>query len=63
MSKTNNKRLKTACIGQCYRLNGFCEGCGRTNEEIQDWILLTQKQRDAILSTPIATDKSNNKEK
>jgi len=56
------KKYKTACIGQCYRLKGFCESCGRTDTEIQDWILLTHKERDAILGTPISLDILNNKD-
>ncbi|PAJ76353.1 DUF1289 domain-containing protein [Pseudoalteromonas sp. NBT06-2] len=56
-AKTKKKQYKTACIGQCHRLKGFCEGCGRTITEIQDWILLTQKEKETILNTPIFFDK------
>jgi len=57
-TKNKKKQYKTACIGQCYRLKGYCEGCGRTVTEIQDWILLTQKERDIILNTPISIIKA-----
>ncbi|WP_278369440.1 DUF1289 domain-containing protein, partial [Pseudoalteromonas lipolytica] len=43
---------KTDCIGQCHRLNGYCTGCGRTNDEIFDWIILSEKEKCAILNTP-----------
>lgn len=45
-------RYKTNCIGQCQRLKGYCTGCGRTNEEIFDWVILTKEQQQAILVMP-----------
>jgi len=59
MSQKNKKQLKTACIGQCMRLKGYCQSCGRTEAEIYDWILLTQKQRDAIIGTPVSFEQSD----
>lgn len=47
----NNKNLKTDCVGQCHRLNGYCTGCGRTNDEIFDWILLSDKEKQQILNS------------
>ena len=54
MKKLKPSQLKTACIGQCHRLSGYCTGCGRTEDEIYDWILLTQRERDVILASPRA---------
>lgn len=62
MPKIKKTQYKTACIGQCYRLKGFCEGCGRTDTEIQDWILLTQREREQILKMPISLNIINNKD-
>jgi len=59
MSQKNKKQLKTACIGQCMRLKGYCESCGRTEAEIYDWILLTQKEKDAIIGTEVSFEQYN----
>ncbi|MFM9745612.1 DUF1289 domain-containing protein [Streptomyces brasiliscabiei] len=39
-------------MGQCHRLKGYCTGCGRTSEEIFDWIILSESEKQAILHTP-----------
>ncbi|CAM4431900.1 DUF1289 domain-containing protein [Pseudoalteromonas ostreae] len=44
--------LKTDCIGKCHRLKGYCGGCGRTSDEIFDWIILSDQEKQAILGTP-----------
>lgn len=44
--------LKTDCIGKCHRLKGYCSGCGRTSDEIFDWIILSDQEKQAILATP-----------
>ena len=51
-NEKNNNDYKTDCIGQCHRLKGYCAGCGRTNEEIFDWIILSDTEKKAILATP-----------
>lgn len=43
---------KTDCIGQCHRLKGYCTGCGRTSEEIFDWVILSESEKQAVLHTP-----------
>lgn len=45
-------KFKTDCIGQCHRLKGHCTGCGRSNEEIFDWIILSDNEKAQILKTP-----------
>ena len=52
MRNTNksNSKLKTDCLGICERRSGYCTGCGRTNEEIFDWIILSEKEKAAILT-------------
>ncbi|MEL0631498.1 DUF1289 domain-containing protein [Pseudoalteromonas carrageenovora] len=58
MRKSNqNKKLsklKTDCLGICERRSGFCTGCGRTNEEIFDWIILSEEEKKVILEMPRA---------
>ncbi|WP_286740727.1 MULTISPECIES: DUF1289 domain-containing protein [unclassified Pseudoalteromonas] len=50
----SNTKLKTDCLGICERRCGYCTGCGRTNEEIFDWIILSQEEKNAILAQPRA---------
>jgi len=51
-NKNNSNNYKTDCVGKCHRLNGYCTGCGRTNEEIFDWVILSDSEKQAILVTP-----------
>ncbi|WP_404343966.1 DUF1289 domain-containing protein [Pseudoalteromonas mariniglutinosa] len=44
--------FKTDCIGQCHRLKGYCTGCGRSSDEIFDWIILSDSEKQAILTMP-----------
>lgn len=39
------------CISICRidQATGWCEGCGRTLEEIADWPMLTNREKRAIL--------------
>ncbi|MBQ4833406.1 DUF1289 domain-containing protein [Pseudoalteromonas sp. MMG010] len=53
MQNTNQtSKYKTDCKGICERLSGYCKGCGRTNEEIFDWIILSDDEKKAILAMP-----------
>lgn len=38
------------CIGHCSTSLGdsVCKGCGRTAEEVDQWLLLDEKQKQAI---------------
>ncbi|WP_372762552.1 DUF1289 domain-containing protein [Pseudoalteromonas sp.] len=51
---STRSKFKTDCIGVCQRRSGVCTGCGRTNEEIFDWIILSEDEKQAILATPRA---------
>ena len=51
-SKKPTSQFKTDCIGQRHRLNGYCTGCGRSNDEIFDWIILSEQEKQSILNTP-----------
>ena len=37
---------------QSTHLKTDCTGCGRTSDEIFDWIILTDEQKQAILASP-----------
>jgi predicted Fe-S protein YdhL (DUF1289 family) len=50
----NTFKFKTDCLGICERRSGYCSGCGRTNEEIFDWIILSDEEKKTILATPRA---------
>lgn len=50
--KKPTSAYKTDCIGQCDRRKGICEGCGRTSDEIFDWIILSDSEKKRILATP-----------
>lgn len=50
----NTSKFKTDCIGVCERRSGICTGCGRTNEEIFEWIILSEDEKKAILAQPRA---------
>jgi len=56
MRKTNKNtsKLKSDCLGICERRGGYCTGCGRTNEEIFDWIILSEEEKKVILEMPRA---------
>jgi predicted Fe-S protein YdhL (DUF1289 family) len=45
-------KFKTDCLGICERRSGICKGCGRTNDEIFDWIILSEEEKKIILETP-----------
>ena len=45
-------KFKTDCLGICERRSDICKGCGRTNDEIFDWIILSEDEKKIILETP-----------
>lgn len=51
-SHKENSQFKTDCVGQCHRLKGYCTSCGRSNDEIFDWIILSEQEKQTILNTP-----------
>ncbi|ASM56201.1 hypothetical protein PNIG_b0649 [Pseudoalteromonas nigrifaciens] len=53
-TKTSKSKFKTDCIGVCQRRSGLCTGCGRTNDEIFEWIILSEDEKKVILATPRA---------
>ena len=41
--------IKSPCVKVCKLEGGVCKGCGRTQDEIREWLILTEKQRDLIM--------------
>jgi predicted Fe-S protein YdhL (DUF1289 family) len=41
--------MKSPCKKECKLENLVCQGCGRTLDEIKNWVFLTDEQREAII--------------
>ena len=41
--------IKSPCIKICKLENGVCIGCGRTQGEIREWVIMTDSQREVIM--------------
>ena len=48
--------IKSPCTRKCYLDHGYCEGCGRSVQEIAGWPNLTAKEKTAILNRLRATN-------
>ena len=43
--------VPSPCVGICrMRRDGYCEGCGRTLDEIAEWSLASDDRRRAIVA-------------
>ena len=40
--------IKSPCVKICTLENGVCIGCGRTQDEIREWVIMTDNQREKI---------------
>ena len=41
--------IKSPCVKICNLENGICTGCGRTQDEIREWVIMTDIQREEIM--------------
>ena len=41
--------IKSPCVKICNLESGICIGCGRTQDEIREWVLMTDIQREEIM--------------
>lgn len=50
---TRNQRVANPCVQICVqdREDGFCLGCGRTSDEINNWQNLPRVEREKIVTT------------
>lgn len=53
MLNNSQGEVKSPCIGVCAidDLNGFCQGCYRTVDEIKGWWDMNQADQQSLLST------------
>lgn len=42
-------KVKSPCIYYCMLKQHVCQGCGRTREEIEDWLLLNDEERLKVI--------------
>jgi predicted Fe-S protein YdhL (DUF1289 family) len=57
----DESKISTPCIRYCKLKDGFCEGCGRSWEQIRDWISYTEKTRLEIMKSLIPNSKIKSK--
>ncbi len=41
--------IKSPCVKICSLQDGVCIGCGRTQDEIREWVIMTDNQREEIM--------------
>ena len=41
--------IKSPCVKICSLEDGVCIGCGRTQDEIREWVIMTDNQREKIM--------------
>ena len=41
--------IKSPCVKICTLEDGVCIGCGRTQDEIREWVIMTDNQREKIM--------------
>ena len=50
--------IKSPCVKICRLEDGVCIGCGRTQDEIREWVIMTDNQREKIMER-LKTNSSN----
>ena len=50
--------IKSPCVKICNLEDGVCIGCGRTQDEIREWVIMTDNQREKIMER-LKTNSSN----
>jgi predicted Fe-S protein YdhL (DUF1289 family) len=44
-----NTRPDTPCVAVCSTLfDDICRGCGRTADEVSQWVVMTEQQKDKV---------------
>ena len=41
--------IESPCVRICKLKGGVCIGCGRTQDEIREWVILTDEERNVIM--------------
>ena len=50
--------IESPCVKICKLEYGVCIGCGRTQDEIREWVIMTNSQREEIMER-LKTNSSN----
>lgn len=54
-------KISTPCIRYCKLKDGICQGCGRSWEQIRDWISYSENARLEIMATLMPDPKIKSK--
>lgn len=54
-------KISTPCIRYCKLKDGICQGCGRSWEQIRDWISYSENTRLEIMRTLMPDPKIKSK--
>ena len=41
--------IQSPCVKICKLEDSICIGCGRTQDEIREWVIMTDSQREEIM--------------
>ena len=52
------ENIESPCVKICKLENEVCIGCGRTQDEIREWVIMTNSQREVIMER-LKTNSSN----
>ena len=42
--------IQSPCVKICKLVEKVCIGCGRSQDEIRDWVIMTDKERQTIMT-------------
>jgi len=42
--------IESPCVKICKLVERVCIGCGRSQDEIRDWVIMTDEQRETIMT-------------
>lgn len=49
MADTKKERPDTPCVAVCSTtFDEVCRGCGRTVQEVANWVFMTQEEKDKV---------------
>ena len=48
-NRLRGEDIKSPCVKICSLEDGVCIGCGRTQDEIREWVIMTDNQREEIM--------------
>ena len=48
-NRTRWQDIESPCVKICTLEDGVCIGCGRTQDEIREWVIMTEVQREKIM--------------